>query len=152
MLDPEHDETDREFPLILFMQNRVLDKEEVERLKTTTQKLWTMSPPKLNGTVEEKKAWLAELKEVQEYIVSNKDKSSFKKNDVPNIPNLQDYLNSKKGEVIEVTLPDRRKLGIYPDNQKLKRIYDIEYHASTVVNIAKLFQLFDASEIVIKEL
>ena len=71
---------------------------------------------------------------------------------MPLTMDLQEYINSRVGEVIEITLPDRRKLGIYPDNEKLQGEFDIEYHASTAVNLVKLFNLFDASEIIIKEL
>lgn len=150
ILDPVHDEIPKHFTYVLFIG--LLPKERLEKLNSISQKAWSLTEPDPAAPAPVKQAFLNNLIDIKEYMLSNKDRDIFKKSDVPNILNLQDYLNSKKGQVIEVTLPDRRKLGIYPDGQKLKMIYDIEYHASTVVNIAKLFHLFDASEIIIKEL
>jgi hypothetical protein len=150
ILDPAHDDVGKEFVFVLYVGK--LPEERYLKLKSMSQEAWSILPPNINASPEDKKAWLEKIKEIQNFILTNKDRDHFKKIDMPVMYNLQDYLNSKKGQVIEVTLPDRRKLGIYPDSQKLKRIYDIEYHASTVVNISKLFQLFDASEVIIKEL
>lgn len=150
LLDPAHDEIGREFCYILYVG--ILPEERFKTLKDLSQQAWVIPPPDPTANVDEKKKWLESVKEIQTFILTNKDKENFKRTDIPNIKNLQEYLNSKKGQIIETTLPDRRKLGIYPDSQKLKGFYDIEYHASTIVNIAKLFHLFDASEIIIKEL
>ena len=65
---------------------------------------------------------------------------------------ISEFLNSFIGSVVEIRLPDRRLVGIYPDNQRLEGKYDVEYHASTIVNLAKIFNIFDATEVVIKEL
>lgn len=117
-----------------------------------SQKAWILPPPNPGADETEKKKWLNSLQLIKNWMLDHQDRKQFKKTDVPDLMSLEQYLNSKIGEVIEVTLPDRRKLGIYPDNQRLKNEFDIEYHASTVINIAKLFKLFDASEIIIKEI
>lgn len=150
ILDPAHHNVGKSFSLALFIGE--LSKDRLDKLSKMSQQAWIISAPNLDATVEEKKQWLEKLKKIQDWILSNQDKDNFKKADVPNIMQLKTYLNSKIGQVIEVVLPDRRKLGIYPDAEKMQGEYDIEYHASTVLNIAKLFNLFGASEIIIKEL
>ena len=150
ILDPAHDEIPKSFTFVVFIG--LLTQDRLEKLNSISQKAWSLAEPDPAAPKIVKQNFLNQLEEIKEYMLCNKDRDTFKRSDVPDILNLQDFLNSKKGQVIEVTLPDRRKLGIYPDGQKLKIIYDIEYHASTVVNMAKLFHLFDASEIIIKEL
>jgi len=150
ILDPAHHEIPTHFSAVVFIGD--LPEERFKKLKSFSQNAWTLDPPNPNDTLEKKKIWLECLKSIQEWIIANRDPSSFKKLDIPPVKQLDEYLNSLTGRVVTITLPDRRKMGIYPDGQKLQNEYDIEYHASTIINIAKLFNLFDASEIVIKEL
>lgn len=150
ILDPMHDQISKNFCLILYIGE--LSDERMSKLKLISQQAWRLPSPDPKANDLDKKEWLNNLTNIKDYILDRKDKDRFKKNDIPTPMQLKEYLNSKTGEVIELTLPDRRKLGIYPDNQRLLAEYDIEYHGSTVVNIAKLFSLFDASEIIIKEI
>lgn len=150
LLDPAHDELGRSFVYVLYIGE--LPPERMKKLQELSQKAWLLPAPDPTASVASKKVWIESLKKINEYILANQDKVSFKKDDVPPPMMLSDYLNSKTGQVFELRLPDRRRMGIYPDGEKLKMEYDIEYHASTVVNIAKLFEIFDASEIIIKEL
>jgi hypothetical protein len=150
ILDPAHDDLAREFCLVLYIGE--LPAERFKKLHEISQQAWNLPAPNPDASTVVKRVYISSLKKINDYILDSRDKQSFKKIDVPDLLQLKDYLNSKVGEVIELTLPDRRKLGIYPDNQRLLGEYDVEYHGSTVVNIAKLFKLFDASEIIIKEL
>ncbi len=135
----------------MYVGNDLSD-ERKQKLADMSQMSWIISPPNPDDTREEKKKWLRDLQEIKDWLQDNRDRDHIKKDDVPPMMSLKEYINSKIGQVIELTLPDRRKLGIYPDSHRLQGQFDIEYHASTVINIAKLFQLFDASEIIIKEI
>lgn len=150
ILDPAHDTIAKSFTLILYVGE--LPKERLIKLKEISQQAWNLSAPDPAGTKEAKSAWLKSLESIKDYMLDKKDADHFKRADALPPKQLQDYLNSKTGQAIEVVLPDRRKVGIYPDNERLRRTWDLEFHASTIVNITKLFSLFDASEIIIKEL
>jgi hypothetical protein len=150
ILDPKHHELDKAFVFVLYIGQ--LETDRFKKLSDISQRAWNLPAPDPTAPEPVKKNWLDGLQQINKYILDKRDQEVFKKGDVPSILNLQDYLNEKLGQIVEVTLPDRRKLGIYPDNQRLLGDYDVEYHASTVINIAKLFQLFDASEIIIKEI
>ena len=150
ILDPAHDEIRREFCLVLYIGE--LSADRFKKLQDISQKAWNLGVPDATATAPVKKAWLQALEAVRDKILDMRDKEQFKKADVPPLLELADYLNSKVGQIVEVQLPDRRRVGIYPDSQRLKGEHDIEYHASTIVNIAKLFELFDGPEIIIKEI
>ena len=150
ILDPAHDEVGRSFSFVLYVGK--LENDRIEKLKSMSQKAWVINEPNPTASLEEKKVWLSILSAIKDELLTKKEPDNFKKQDIPDILSLKDFLNSKIGQVVEISLPDRRKLGIYPDSEKLQGEFDIEYHASTAVNIAKLFKLFDASEIIVKEL
>jgi len=150
ILDPAHDDLAREFCLVLYVGE--LPAERFKKLHEISQQAWNLPAPNPDASPVVKKVWVSSLRKVSDYILDTRDKEAFKKMDVPDLLQLKDYLNSKVGQVVQLTLPDRRKLGIYPDSHRLLGEHDVEYHGSTVVNIAKLFKLFDASEIIIKEL
>ena len=89
---------------------------------------------------------------VKVYIDNNKEKvHSFKKDDLPEVKDLKEFINEKQGQVVQIRLPDNRLAGIYPDNNKLLGKYDIEYHASTVVNMQTILTMFNANEVSLKE-
>jgi len=150
ILDPAHHEIPKFFPVVLYIGE--LSQERHKKLSEVSEKAWVLPVPNPLASLVEKKVWIESLKSINEWILTNRDINVFKKLDAPAPMQLEEYLNSLTGRVVALILPDRRKLGIYPDGQRLENAYDIEYHASTIVNIAKLFSLFDASEIVIKEL
>lgn len=150
ILDPKHHEINRPFQFVLT----IADSKDFSQLKGigNTFKAWHLTPPHPDLPPEKKKEWIEFLRAIKIEHSKHRDKTNFKKTDIPKMEDLEGYLNSRLGQVVEITLPDRRRLGIYPDGELLKGLYDIEYHASTAVNIAKLFGLFDASEIIIKEI
>jgi hypothetical protein len=151
ILDPAHHNVEKNLSYVLYIGDDLTADRKI-KLAKMSQKAWVLSPPNPNDTTEQKKEWLGHLEKIKDYMLDLRDRDHIKKADIPTVQSLQEYLNSKTGQVIELTLPDRRKLGVYPDGHRLQSEFDIEYHASTVVNLAKLFQLFDASEIIIKEI
>jgi len=150
ILDPAHHDLAKQFSYVLYVGE--LSQDRFKKLESMSQKAWILPAPLPTASDSEKKKWLSSIELIKDWMLDHRDRDRFKKTDVPDLMSLEQFLNSKVGQVMELTLPDRRKLGIYPDSQRLLGEFDIEYHASTVVNIAKLFKLFDASEIIIKEI
>lgn len=145
-LDPRNDDLSGSFSVVLVLEDESL----YNRIKAG--KKWHYSMPRTDWSKEEKEAFISLVRNINEYIKNNKIPAPLKKGDVPDLMQLTDFLNAMVGQVIEVKLPDKRRIGIYPDNEPFKGLFEIEYHASVIVNLAKLFKLFDASEIVIKEI
>lgn len=146
ILDPKYNELGGPLSLVLYIG-------EPTNVSIPTSKNWSFGHyPSADLALDVKQQFVNILKEIKEYMELNNDPDTIKKNDIPTVQSLKDFLNSLTGRVVEIRLPDRRKLGIYPDHTKLECKYDLEFHASTIVNLSKLFHLFDASEIVVKEI
>ena len=144
ILDPKHDDTNRSFPATLILGGRVND--------SMPGQVWFLNAPYTLMDYKDKVKFAEKIKEIATWLIINKDPSKVKRADIPKTKDLKQYINSLTGRTIEVKLPDRRRIGIYPDGDELKQIYDREFHASEIINLAKLFDLFDATEIVIKEI
>jgi len=144
IMDPKHDNIKRSFPYVLFLS--------CSYPGVIASKVWTLNAPTTEMRVEDKKTYLNGLKEIKEYISSNEQMTEIALEDLPPIKSLGDYINSLKGTILEVRLEDRRKLGIYPDGEPFKHIYDVEIHVSQLVNTAKIFEMFNATKVRIKEL
>jgi len=108
--------------------------------------------PTLSMTPENKRTFFDQLKENVDRYRMMAENDTVKKGDLPPLKTLKEMLNEMYGQVVEVRLPDRRKVGIYPDSEKKKGLYDLEYHASYVYNMALISELFGANELIIKDL
>ena len=120
------------------------------KLKATRQ--WQTNPPDSSLSNLEKNRIANTFKEVSLWLKNNKENQSISKNaDIPDIKTLEEYFSEMNGQVVELRLPDKRLMGIYPDGEPLKMRYDIEYHASTIVQLSRLKELFNPSRIIVKE-
>jgi len=148
ILDPKYNSLTDPVALALY-----IGEEAAQNHQVPSQKSWTFNHLPTPDLPQEKKLELIQiLKEAKDYLEKNKLPGVVKPTDIPTIKSLKDFLNNLTGQIVEVRLPDKRRMGIYPDNTKLQSNYDIEFNASVIVNLAKIFHLFDASEIIIKEI
>lgn len=145
ILDPISHEINRQFPYVLM-----LGAIRAPYLKAT--KIWQTAVPETNMTNEDKMKIFGVFKEAGAFVNANRETTKIIKGDLPKLKDLKEYINELNGRVIEITLDDNRVVGIYPDGQPMKVKYDLEYHASTVVNLAKINELFDVKRIMIKEI
>lgn len=145
ILDPKSDDVDRPFRYVLFLGERTP--------KTTAFKEWTI-PLRLAGDmpVADKQKVFQAFQAVKEGIAKESlQKPTVRSTDLPEIKDLDKFINEFKGSYFKLALADRRSVGIYPDGERLRGENDIEYHVSAVVNLVKIRDLFQPTSISIKE-
>ena len=145
IVDPKNYEVNRAFPFVLVIGN-------IPGLQVDARKIWQCNPPDPELLKEDKLKILETFKEVQKYISNHKEPAKVDGDSIPRLKDFEEFLKEYKGQVMELKLPDGRLLGIYPDGQKLEMIYPVENHVSTILNLAKLKDIFDITRIVIKDL
>lgn len=145
ILDPISHEINRQFPYVLM-----LGAIRAPHMKAT--KIWQTAVPESTMTTQDKMAIFNVFKEAARFVNANRESTKIIKGDLPKLKDLKEYLNDLNGRVVELTLDDNRMVGIYPDGQPMKVKYDLEYHASTIVNLARINELFDVKRIMIKEI
>lgn len=145
ILDPNHDDIDRAFKYVLFIKERPP--------KTITYKEWTI-PFQITKelSVELKQKVMQAFKVIKKVIDDEAmQKQVITSNEIPQIKNFETFINEFKGCYFSVKLPDKRSIGIYPDNERLQGQNDIEYHVSTVLNLIKINELFKPTQISLKQ-
>lgn len=144
ILNPMSHDLDRAF-------NSVLVLGDFANPKMTYRHFWQTDPPESEMSRDDKMRIFEVFKTIGEHLSINAEKTEINTDDIPELTQLADYLNGHVGQVYEIMLDDGRILGIYPDGEKLQRKYEVEFHASTVVNVSKLKEIFDVRKITIKE-
>jgi hypothetical protein len=147
ILDPKHDNVDKSYHYLLQVgPNKIIEQPKAF-------KAWHIPViPDKEMDKEMKERVIEYFKKVKIAIDNMKEKShKYTPGDMPPLKELSEFLNERQGQVIQVRLKDQRSVGIYPDNNKLMGEYDVEYHASTVVNMSKIMEIFDATELVVRE-
>lgn len=145
VLDPKSHGCNRAFPYVLVVGN-------VPGLQIDAKKIWQTSPPDQDLPVEDKKKIFNVFVEVQKYLLANKDPGTVSGDDIPRLKDLEEFLKEFKGQVLEMKMPDGRLMGVYPDGERLQMKYSVEHHVSTILNLARLKDIFDIKRIVIKDL
>lgn len=145
ILDPKYNEVDRPYRYVLFL--------EEEPAKVTAFKKWFI-PLRLSTSLalEDKKKVMQAFGAIKDVMESTYVKETIPSSDLPDPKDLPYFLNEFKGSFLQMTLPDRRSIGVYPDGQKLLGQCDVEYHVSALVNMLKIKELFNPTEISIKEI
>ena len=146
VLDPKSDEVDRPFKYVLFLGEK--------NPKTTAYKEWVI-PLRLAGDMptESKQKVVQAFQAIKEVMLKEAlQKPTVRSTDLPEIKDLQKYVNEFKGNYFKLALPDRRSVGVYPDGERLRGENDVEYHVSTVVNLMQIRDLFNPTSISIKEI
>ena len=95
---------------------------------------------------------LALFETISKKLEEFKDPPALSSRDLPQIDNLEEYLKKHYGQIIILNLQDKRVLAIYPDATVLNNKYDVEIHYSTLCNLEKLFKIFKAKELLIRDL
>jgi hypothetical protein len=145
VLDPKyHEITNRTFSNVIKLGS--LDS------KIIANKIFLSSTPDKELSVEEKKKIFEIFKHAMEYDRDYSLKKEILKNDIPRFADLEEFLHSFKGQVMELKLQDGRLIGIYPDQDKFQMKYVNEYHVSTILNLAKLQDIIGYTKLSIKDL
>lgn len=121
-------------------------------IKIIANKIFKCGAPEKSLTIEEKKKILEIFKQATEYDRDHSLRKEVLKNDIPRFADLEEFLKSFKGQVVELKLPDGRLIGIYPDEDKFQMKYTNEYHVSTILNLAKLQDVIGYIKLSIKDL
>lgn len=146
ILDPRIHDFKRTFSYIIQMGDMP------NNLTFICNKKWTTMLPDSTLPVEDKKLIFAVLKDAVEYSRQHSLKKEVLSTDIPRFADLKDFLNLFKGQVMELRLQDGRIIGIYPDEEKLPMVYSAEYHVSTILNLAKLQDIFNYTKLSVKDL
>lgn len=145
ILDPLSHDINKQFPYVLMLG-------AIRAPGLKANRIWQTGIPETTMSHADKMSIFKVFKEVSAYLEVVSERTVTQAGDIPPLKTLEEYLNELNGRVVEISLEDNRLLGIYPDGQPLKMDYDIEYHASTIVNLARINELFDVKKIIIKEI
>jgi hypothetical protein len=145
ILDPRSHNVNRAFNYVIVLGQVTAPKLEGKVLIQTR-------PPAAELPVEDKMKIFNRFKEMQRIILIEKESCVTDTTDIPRVKDLESYLKDFNGQVIEVKLQDGRVMGIYPDNERLAMKYSVEKHVSSIVNLARLKELFDIRKISVKDL
>lgn len=143
-MDPAHDNISRGFTYLVKMG------EDCPEIKSgTSWKIPHLPSKDLDRQTKEK--IMKAFAHIREQMLVLKDRTTIGSEELPEIKDLDEFVNQYKGSVIELRLADKRLIGIYPDDQRLLGKYDIEYHVSTLVNMIRIKEIFSPVKIQIKE-
>ncbi len=144
IIDPASYSLDRSFKYVILIG---AVKESI-----SASQVWQIESPELELSRDKKMAILKTFQLVQKFVLSKQDKSLVEGEDIPRLRDLEEFLEEFKGQVMELRLPDSRLIGIYPDGERLQMKYSTEFHASTIINLARIKDLFDVQRVIIKDL
>jgi hypothetical protein len=123
-----------------------------DSIKINAHKVWQTGLPDPDETPDNKKKVFLVFQEAIAYNRANGIKKDILQKDLPRLADLKQFLESFKGQVMELKLQDGRVIGIYPDGEKLPLKYSSEYHVSTILNLSKLQDIFGFIKLSVKDL
>lgn len=145
IFDPKyHELNNRSFSNVILL--------EPFDIKITANKIFNCTAPDKTLSIEDKKKIFEIFKKAMEFDRDFSLKKEILKNDIPRFADLEEFLRSFKGQVMELKLPDGRLIGIYPDEDKFQMKYVNEYHVSTILNLAKLQDVIGYTKLSVKDL
>lgn len=144
VLDPKSYEMDRPFTYVLIVGSYNGEKPKAKAV-------WQTEAPDPELDKEAKLKIFEDFKKIQKYLLTKKEPERVDETEIPRLKDFEEFLQSHTGQVIEIKLSDGRLMGIYPDNERLQMKYPVENHASTILNLARLKNLFDVKQIIIKD-
>lgn len=145
LMDPKIHDFKRSFSTVLIL-------EPFKEMPINANKIFRTLAPDPGLSPEEKKEVFDTFKKAVEYARDHTLKKEILNVDIPRFADLTEFLNSFKGQVMELKLQDGRFIGIYPDDDKLQGKYSNEYHVSTILNLAKLLDIFNFTKLSVKDL
>ena len=146
ILDPLSHDLNRPFSYLMILGNPRFN------LIGTPIKVWKSILPEKTLSLIEKNQVMSVFKEAKDFLELTEEPKVFKKEEIPALKTFSSFFDSLNSQIVEVLLEDGRQLGIYPDHIPLKRLYQVEAKASTIINLAKIKELFNIKEIKIKDI
>jgi hypothetical protein len=145
IIDPRINDLNRTFSNIIVLGL-------IPNIKINATKVWQTEVPDPEADPAIKKKIFAVFQEAVEFDRIHGIKKEILQKDIPRLADLKQFLESYKGQVLELRLQDGRVIGIYPDDEKLPLKYSSEYHVSTILNLAKLQDIFQFTRLLVKDL
>lgn len=150
IVDPKHHETKRSFSNVLMLEPLCVN--TLGDIRILANKIFKSYVPDKELSTDKKKEIFAVFKQAVEYVRNYSLKKEIQQGDIPRFADLEEFLRSFKGQVMELKLADGRFIGIYPDSDKLQMKYPNEYHVSTILNLAKLQDVLGYTKLSVKDL
>lgn len=123
-----------------------------KQIKINAGRMWDTEAPSAEMSKEDKIKVFGVFKEAVESVRNTSLKKEILNTDIPRFADLEEFLHSFKGQVLEFKLQDGRIIGIYPDQDKLQGKYSSEFHISTILNLARLQDILGYTKISVKDL
>ena len=147
IFDPKTYDLGKPFGGVIILGTPILPK------KFKAKALWYAQLPDTGISTDEKIKILDEFKKAAVWMALNKDLPPLQSDEVPPTQTLKEWLKGKENQIVEMkieTCEEPFTLGIYPDGQILIGKYDKEYHASDILNIAAIRDIFNFKSISFK--
>ena len=147
ILDPKTYDLNKPFGGVIILGAPILPK------KFKAKALWYTELPDAGITTDEKIKILDEFKKAGAWLLLNKDIQPLIAEEIPETKTLKEWLKEKGNQTIVMDIEvgkEKSTFAIYPDGQILSGKYDKEYHASDILNIAQLRDIFNFKSISFK--
>jgi hypothetical protein len=143
--DPKSYDLNRSFTYVL-----ILGEYKGERPKA--KKVWQLPTPDPELSREEKEKIFKSFMGIQKFLLTQNQPTEVKGQDIPRLKDLEEFLKEFRGQVMELKLPNGSIVGVYPDNERLEMKYPVENHASTLLNLARIKDIFDVTRVTVRDL
>jgi hypothetical protein len=147
ILDPKTYDLNKPYGGVIILGAPTLPK------KFKAKALWYAQLPDAGITTDEKIKILDEFKKAGAWSLLNKDIQPLTAEEIPETQTLKEWLKGKENQIISMDIEangEKSSLAIYPDGQILTGKFDKEYHASDILNIAQLRDIFNFKSISFK--
>lgn len=148
IIDPKSYDINRTYKFVLVMQDGL----SINVASLNATKIWECIPPATDLPVDKKKSIVDLFVSICDYMQRNIALPTTTKKDIPRLKDLEEFLKDYKGQVIEIKTDNGGMIGVFPDGEKLNMDYTLSCHASTILNLSKLYEMFNASSISIKDM
>ena len=146
ILDPKSYDLAKTFGPVMILGKPVLPK------NFSAKVVWYADLPEDTLSATEKVAVFEEFKKCAGWLVSNHEEPIVLGQSIPDLKTLEKFFEEKRNQVIVLDQEDGKKIGLYPDGHALSGEYDYEFHASIIVNLARIKDIFNPKVITFKDL
>lgn len=143
--DPKSYNSDRSFTYVLILG-------DYKGSRPNAKKVWQLPAPDTELSREEKDKIFKSFVGIQKFLLTQNQPTEVKGQDIPRLKDLEEFLKEFKGQVMELKLPNGSVIGVYPDNERLEMKYPVENHASTLLNLSRIKEIFDVTRVTVKDL
>lgn len=143
--DPKSYDLKRSFTYVLILGTYTGDRPDAK-------KVWQLPAPDADLSRQDKEKIFKSFLGIQKFLLTQNQPAEVKGEDIPRLKDLEEFLKEFKGQIMELKLPNGSIIGIYPDSERLEMKYPVENHASTLLNLARIKDIFDVTKVTMKDL